>query len=130
MLLGCADWLDEAERLMDGCFDSYTMTRMLGPLESAGSLRVTGGRRETVSLCLMRELSAPLCEGESAQVVLDVPESVEAPVYPGMHIGTASLVVGGQVLGSCEVVASERVDSSRLTLDVRRVLRRWLWLAP
>ena len=130
VLLGCADWFDEAERLMDGCFDTYTMTHMLGPLESAGSLPVTGGRQESVSLCLMRELSAPLCEGESAQIVLDVPESVAAPVYPGMHIGTASLVAGGQVLGQSEVVASERVDSSRLTLDVYRVLRRWIWLSP
>lgn len=130
VVLGCPDWFDEAERLLDACFDSCTMTRLLGPLDCAGSLPVTGGKKESVSLCLMRELSAPLFEGESAQVVLDVPQSVEAPVYPGMHIGTASLVVGSQVLGQSEVVASERVDASRLTLDVRRVMRRWIWLSP
>ena len=130
VVLGCPDWFDEAERLLDGCFDTYTMTRLLGPLESAGSIPVTDGKQESVSLCLMRELCAPLAEGESAQIVLDVPQSIVAPIYPGMHIGTASLVVGSQVLGQSEVVASERVDASRLTLDVRRVMRRWIWLSP
>ena len=130
VVLGCPDWFNEAERLLDGCFDTYTMTRLLGPLESAGSIAVTGGRQENVSLCLMRELCVPLAEGESAQIVLDVPQSVAAPVYPGMHIGTASLVVGSQVLARSEVVASERVDSKRLMLDVRRVMRRWIWLSP
>ena len=76
-------------------------------------------------MCLMDTLSVPLCEGESAQIVLDVPESVSAPVYPGMSLGTAHLVVGGREYGSFEVVASERVDSAHLTLHVRRVLAHW-----
>ena len=78
----------------------------------------------------MPDARALRAEGESAQIVLDVPQGVAAPVYPGMHIGTASLVVGSQVLARSEVVASERVDSKRLTLDVRRVMRRWIWLSP
>ena len=63
---------------------------------------------------------------EAAQVVLDVPRAVRAPVYPGMHLGTAKLVAGGQVYGICEVVAGERVDSNRITMDVRRILARWI----
>lgn len=126
VVLGCSDWFDEAERLMDGCFETYTMTRMLGPLESAGQIAVTGGKREQAGMCLMGELSVPLAEGESAQVVLDVPEQVNAPVYPGMHLGTAKLVAGGRVYGECEVVASERVDSRHLTMDLYRVLSRWV----
>ena len=125
VVLGCPDWFDEAERLLDGCFATYGMTRVLGPMESAGTLPVTGGKRDSVGMCLMDTLSVPLCEGESAQIVLDVPESVAAPVYPGMSLGTAHLVVGGREYGSCEVVASERVDSAHLTLDVRRVLAHW-----
>ena len=42
-----------------------------------------------------------------------------------MSLGTAHLVVGGWEYGSCEVVASERVDSEHLTLDVRRVVAHW-----
>lgn len=125
VVLGCADWFDEAERLMDACFDTYDMMRVLGPMESAGQIAVTGGKREQVGMCLMDTLSVPVMEGESAQIVLDVPESVAAPVYPGMHLGTAHLVVGGTEYGQCEVVASQRVDSRRVTLDVRRVIAHW-----
>jgi len=126
VVLGCADWFDEAARLMDGCFDTYTMARVLGPTISAGRIPVTDGKRESVGMCVMEEMSIPLAQGESGQIVLDVPGSVAAPVYPGMHLGTAKLVVGGQVYGECEVIASERVDSRRLTLDVRRVMAQWI----
>ena len=125
VVLGCADWFDEAERLLDGCFATYAMTRVLGPMESAGTIAVTGGKKAQISMCLMDTLSAPLAEGESAQIVLDVPQSLAAPVYPGMNLGTAHLVVGGREYGSCEVVASERCVSAHLTLDVRRVVANW-----
>ena len=101
------------------------MTRVLGPMESAGTIAVTGGKKAQISMCLMDTLSAPLAEGESAQIVLDVPQSLAAPVYPGMSLGTAHLVVGGRTYGSCEVVASERCESAHLTLDVRRVVANW-----
>lgn len=126
VVLCCSDWFDEAERLMDACFAGYSMVHVLGPTEPAGSIAVTGGKEESADICLMGELSAPLREGESAQVVLDIPKSVEAPVYPGMHLGAAKLVVGGEVLGQCEVVACERVDSRKFTMDVRRVMRGWM----
>jgi len=87
---------------------------------------VTGGKKDRVSMCVMEDMSVPLCEGEAAQVVLDVPGSVQAPVYPGMHLGTAKLVVGGRVYAQGEVIAGGRVESDRITVDVRRVMARWI----
>ena len=125
VVLGCGDWFDEAERLLDGCFATYAMAGVLGPTQSAGFMPVTGGRRNKVEMCLMEELAAPLAEGESGQIVLEVPQAISAPVYPGMHLGTAHLVIGGQTYGSCEVVASGAVPSNRVTLDVMRVVAHW-----
>lgn len=125
-VLGCGDWFDEAARLMDGCYETYSMMRVLAPTVSAGRIAVTEGKKSSVGMCVMEEMSIPLSEGEAAQVVLDVPQSVRAPVYPGMHLGTATLVAGGRVYGTCEVLASERVDSDRITMDVRRIMARWI----
>lgn len=50
------------------------------------------GRQESARLCAMQELRVPLHEGESAQIVLDVPQSIRAPGYAGQHIGTAQVV--------------------------------------
>lgn len=125
VLLGCGDWFDEAERLLDGCFSTYGMADVMGPMKSAGEIAVEGGRKPSANMCLMQTLSVPLTEGEGAQIVLDVPESVRAPVYPGMRLGTAHLVVGGQEYARCEVVASEHVESRRVMLDVMRVVANW-----
>lgn len=122
VVLGCPDWFDEAARLMDACFESYDMVRVLGLTQSAGEVAVAGGKQESVGLCPLGELCVPLREGETAQLVLDVPQRVNAPVYPGMRMGEGHLVVGGERYGSCELVAGARVDAKRLTLDVRRAL--------
>jgi len=125
-VLGCSDWFDEAARLMDQCYGDYDMARVLGPTISAGRITVTNGRQESCSMCVMEELSVPLSAGESAQIVLDVPKSVAAPVYPGMHLGTAKLVVDGRVYASSEVVVGSRVDAKGIHLDVRRVFACWI----
>lgn len=126
VVLNCSDWFDEAARLMDACFETYTMARVLGPTMAAGKIAVIDGRQANARLCAMQDLRVPLCEGESAQVVLDVPQAVRAPGYAGQHIGTAQVVVGGKALASCEIVLSEYVESKRLALDVRRVVSRWM----
>lgn len=126
VVLRCGNWFDEAERLMDGCFETYAMTRVLGPTISAGRIPVTDGERDSCGMCVMENLSVPLRIGEAVQAVLDVPQSVRAPVYPGMHLGTVQLVANGQVYAQGEVVASERVDQSGVRLDVRRVMAHWI----
>ncbi len=126
VVLGCGNWFDEAARLMDGCFDTYTMTRMLGPGMTAGRMRVEGGTKESVDMTVTQEMSLPLRAGEAAQIVLDVPQSVGAPVYPGMHLGTAKLVAGGRVWAQAEVIAGESAQSRGLARNVRRVVARWM----
>lgn len=126
VVLGCGNWFEEAARLMNGCFETYAMTRVLGPTISAGRIAVTDGEHDSCGMCVMENLSVPLRSGEAVQAVLDVPQSVRAPVYPGMHLGTVQLVANGQVYAQGEVVASERVDRSGVRLDVRRVMAHWI----
>ena len=126
VVLGCSDWFDEAARLMDDCFERYDMARVLAPTISAGQMTVTNGRKESCSMCVMEEMNVPLAAGEQAQIVLDVPRSVPAPVYPGMHLGTAKLVADGRVYARSEVVAGESVAANGIYLDVRRILACWI----
>ena len=125
-VLACGDWFDEAQRLMDGCFETYSMTRVLGPGISAGQIAVENGEVDRCGMCVMEALDVPLAVGEAAQVVLDVPERVAAPVYPGMHLGTAKLVVNGAVYAQGEVIASERVAANGIGIQVRRVIAHWV----
>ena len=129
VVLGCADWFDEAARLMDGCFETYSMTHLLSPSDSAGRIAVTGGRKDFADLCLQEEMILPMKSGETAQVVLDIPASLKAPVYPGKQVGTATLVLQGKTYGTWEVVAAERVEGRGFTDNVLRIAQRWLLLA-
>lgn len=126
VVLGCSDWFDESERLLDHCFQAYNMVSVLGPMKSAGQIPVEDGEAAWVDMCLMQTLSAPLEKGEHGQIVLNVPESIKAPVYPGMYLGTAHLVIDGQEYGRSEVVASGRVDGRSMAFDMMRVIAHWI----
>lgn len=64
VLLNCPDWFDEAERLMDGCFESYSMVRVLAPAMSAGKIAVEGGKQETAGFAPCRICA---CRSERAK---------------------------------------------------------------
>ncbi len=56
-----------------------------------------------------------------AELRLDLPESVEAPVEAGQKLGTVTLVYEGEELGSLDMVASLAVERSDLQYYVKTV---------
>lgn len=53
-------------------------------------------------------------EASSIIPVLDLPESIDAPVKKGDYLGTATLTYADQVVGTVSVVASESVERSEM----------------
>lgn len=76
VVLNCPDWFDEAARLMDLCFARYPWTQAKEDGAAMGTLPVDGGTAAQASVRLLGALGAPLAEGETAQLVMDLPESV------------------------------------------------------
>ena len=60
MVLNCANWFDEAARLMDLGFERYEGFTALSEGETVRVLPVTDGTQDTVYICAGADLTAPV----------------------------------------------------------------------
>lgn len=112
VVLNCPDWFDEAARLMDLCFARYPWTQAKEDGAAMGTLPVDGGTAAQASVRLLGALGAPLAEGETAQLVMDLPESVTAPQPAGTQVGWALLQLDGETVARRPVVLAEAVEKA------------------
>jgi hypothetical protein len=58
--------------------------------------------------------------------VVDLPESIDAPVYAGIDIGTVSYVLDGEVIAQSKLKAWNTVEKKTVYDYFMDVIRRWL----
>lgn len=105
VVLNCADWFNEAARLMDKAFAAYEQSELLYGGETLREIPVTHGLCDTVEAVLADDLCAAVPKNALPQLEIDLPESVEAPVSAGDRLGEARLVWQGEVLKRADLVA-------------------------
>jgi len=130
VVLNCANWFDEAARLMDRCFENYTVLEMLSDGDRVRSVPLTGGSSPTLSVKVQGNLSAPFALNETPRVTLILPASVKAPVERDTQLGWVQLYVGDTLVDQRPLVAAEDEASRSLKGAFQRILERWLLLSP
>ena len=103
-----------AKALLDYGFANYTLVNPQ-PGDALQPVPVTLGRETSVQPVLQEERGILTAKGDaaSAETVVELAESVEAPVTAGQQIGTLTVKSGETVLAEIPLVAVEAVE--RLT---------------
>lgn len=109
VVLNCADWFNEAARLMDVSFERFESVTMMEAGDPVGSIPVEQSGGRDVSVLLAEPLTGVIHKGKSASIVIDLPESVEAPVMCGQVIGTARLTEGEEIISESPLIAADDV---------------------
>lgn len=128
VVLNCADWFDEAARLLDLTFERYEAATLL---ESGAVLRripVEGGDADGVEAILGGTLTAAVPKNALPQLQLELPETVQAPVTAGACLGWASMCWQGETLCSVPIIAGAEVCRGDLPARLERVADGWLLL--
>lgn len=95
VVLNCANWFDEAARLMDLGFERYEGFTALSEGETVRVLPVTDGTQDTVYICAGADLTAPVPKGEIPSLEYDMPDSLPAGMQMGDTVGEARLLLDG-----------------------------------
>lgn len=106
VVLNCADWFDEAARLMDLAFERYEAVTMATCGEYCGTVIIEGGDRPAISIVYAEDLTGVTAKGTLPSVDIDLPDVVPAPVIAGQCLGIARLVAGGEIIGEVPLIAS------------------------
>ena len=120
VVLNCWDWFDEAARLMDHAFDRYEAVTLMYAGDTAALLPVSHSDGKNVEVIFGADLTGVTAKGSIPQLILDLPDTVEAPVYSGQHLGKARLISGNELIAEADLLAGSDVlkddFSSRWTL--------------
>lgn len=127
VVLGCADWFDEAARLMDLAFAQWESVMMLSAGERIRTLPVEDGAAD-VQAVLADDLSGLVPKSALPAVEIDLPDRLKAPVAAGQLLGEARLTCGGEVVGVAPILAAESVPRDDLPARLRRCVEQWLLL--
>ena len=109
VVLNCADWFDEAARLMDVAFERFESVTMLEAGDPVGSIPVERSGGRSTGVVLAEPLTGVVHKGVSASVAIDIPESIDSPVAIGQVIGTARLLEGDQIIAEAPLIAADDV---------------------
>ena len=126
VVLNCPDWFNEAARLMDIAFERYETVTMLRAGDVAGTIPMTHADCESVDALLSADLSGVVPKGSIPQVEIDLPASLDAPIYAGQTIGTARLTAVGTIIAEIPLIAAD--DAARDDFPARWLMywRNWL----
>ena len=125
MVLNCADWFNEAARLMDLGFERYEGFTALS--EGENGARLAGhGRQAGYGLYLRgRGPDRRRAQGEIPALEFDMPDSLPAGMQMGDVVGEARIMLEGRMLASVPLVLTESLTPRDYAFELERVLRCW-----
>ena len=125
VVLNCADWFDESERLLDLAFAGWDSITLLHAGEQIRAIPVENSGGSTVRATLACDLTGLVPEGSLPALEIDLPESLCAPVQAGQALGEARLMAGGEVVGTAMLVADGGVARDTFASRLARIWLLW-----
>ena len=126
-VLNCPTWFDTATVMLDYGFENFRMEKGFDAGETVRAIPVINGEAAAVNARAEDGLRAAVPVGGAVDVVITLPESLDAPVHAGDILGTAAIKSGGDVIAQCDLVAADDVELVSLRQAFTRLLRNWFW---
>jgi len=120
---------DAAQTMLDYGFANYRINVVAEKgTRVRGEMPVSGGRHESVALCLDKDFKLLMNKSESADTELkpSLPASVRAPVKKGQTIGYVDIYRNGRLISQIPVVAAGDVEREGFFDAWRRSWGVWI----
>ena len=127
-VLNCPTWFDTAATMLDYGFDNFRLERAYQKSEIVRAIPVLNGMARAVNAVAEDPLACAVRIGTPVDIIVTLPDQVEAPVHAGDVLGTAAIRNDGDVIAQCNLVAAQDVDQLSFRQAFRRLLRNWALL--
>ena len=119
-----AERFDAATALLDYGFANFENVAAPAPENAPASLPVTGGAEEAVELryAAPEKILTRKGEGAALTAVLELPDTLAAPLAEGQQVGAVTVYSGETALGSWPVTAASAVQPMTMRLGFERLL--------
>ena len=125
VVLNCPDWFQQSAALLDRGFENWQMVNLLSEGETVRSIPVKNGTADTVRVVASSDVSGPVRFNTWPDLLLELPDSLDAGLKKGDVIGTARLTDNGQTLITVPLVAAESVPERSFQYGWQRLVGQW-----
>lgn len=112
------DWVDH-QLLYEYGFSTFPAKRVVQAGETVGTVPVSNAAPQTAPLVAGSSFSWPCAEGEEVRTVLNVPETLKAPLSTGAQVGEMTVTCNGKEIGRIQLLCGSAV-LPELTLPMTR----------
>lgn len=122
-------WTD-TKRIMNYGLNNYKKVCLLEKNKLLKTIAVERAKESSISLYSNDTITSTLNKEEEAkvQIVLDVPQSIEAPIRKGQKIGCVKVNIGDENIGIIPLVADRDIERHDFPSSLKKVLNNWLIL--
>ena len=122
-------WVD-TKRLLNYGFAAYEQVAALPADADAGALSIERARIDSVPLYFVESVTIPLtaAEREGMELRVNRPELRRAPVEKDETVGTADIIINGEVYQSVAIRTADAVERHDLKTSLEKVLEAFLGL--
>lgn len=113
-------------KLMNYGYNNYKKYKVLDKGEEKGSVKVTNGKVEDVTLYVDETVILPLTEHEKETIELKktVTDELQAPIDENQVVGKVEVICDGKVLKKVDLLAGQKVDKANLLDKLKRFFQK------
>lgn len=115
VVINDGNWFNDSYRMLDYGFDNYKPTLLLSKSQFLKKIEILNGDRDFLNLLYEEDLIIPVKEEEKEKIkiVLDLPDSLNAPIYKGQKLGSIKFFLEGELLYTKEVKSTIEVTKPK-----------------
>lgn len=127
IVLNSPDWFEQAARLLDQTFSNFEMHTALESGTVVRTLPVSGGVLEEVDVIVSEDVAAPILKGSQVQLMISLPDTLEAGFEQDAQVGWMALESEGETLCSVPLITANGVEKRSFQTCINREIANWLF---
>lgn len=119
-----------SKSILDYAFNNYKPYELLKSNQKLGMVNVKKGKKACASVASIEGIKMPLTaeEKENLKTEINLYESISAPVYEGVEVGTIKFFVNGKQIAQSAIKTAENIPAKTYTDYYKDVLDIWFKL--
>ncbi|WIV10967.1 D-alanyl-D-alanine carboxypeptidase family protein [Proteiniborus sp. MB09-C3] len=105
VVINDGNWFNDCYRMFDFGFENYKPTLLISKGQFLKKIKISNGYKDYFNLLSEDDLIIPLKdeEKEKAKIILNLPDSLSAPIYKGQKLGNIQVFLEGELLHTAEI---------------------------
>jgi serine-type D-Ala-D-Ala carboxypeptidase (penicillin-binding protein 5/6) len=132
VVLRCPQMFPDSMKLMDYCFYKYKLERIIEAGKYAGFVQVRNGLKKGLHVYCDEDFFYPLTEEEKSRIEVRVrlEDVLSAPVFTGTLLGQLEVSLGGKIIFSAGLYASEQINQDTFLHYIEEIIQGWRRFSP